>query len=377
MFLRTPGYPLFVGAILWVTNSVWSISPLQAALSVLAIVLVVLVGRQMISPAAGLLAGVLVALDPLQFALSGTILTESLATVLLVGAVAVAVPVFARPTDRVLLRHSFALGALIAASTIVRPTTYYFPVVVLVLFAIRFWHLPRRSMLSLMLAFALPILVVVGGWMVRNHYEVDSWQVSGSQAITMYCWHAAEVEARMNGVGIREARRGLECAPGGGEITVRCPSWWACDEQHPLAHGPSWDEMNRRGIEILMKHPVEAAEVFVRGLVREIAAPGSDTVSRYLHTNPSPGLTALLVTWNVMLWSLALVGAVVGLRSARRWYWIFVISVIGYVLVVSAGANAGARFRTPLVPLLALLAALGARHVVARLRGASSPPVSV
>lgn len=373
MFLRVPGYPVFVGAILWITNSQWSISPIQAGLSVFTVVIVVLVGRRMINPTAGLVAGVIVALDPLQFASSGTILAESLATLLLVAVVAAAVLVFARAPERVELRYPFAMGVLIATATLVRPTTYYFPIVVVMLLMIRFRHLPWRSTLAVVSAFVLPSVVLVGGWMVRNHDAVDSWQLSGSQAITLYCWHAAEVEARANGVTIRDAREDLECEPGGGEITTVCPSWWACDERQPLAHGPSWDEMNRRGIEILMRHPLESTEVFVRGLVREIAAPGTDTVGRYLHADSSPALAAVLFLWNIVLWALAIVGAAIGLRSSRRWFWVFVISIIVYVMVVSAGANAGARFRTPIGPLLALLAALGAYRILQCLRDMRSP----
>ena len=85
----------------------------------------------------------------------------------------------------------------------------------------------------------------------------------------------------------------------------------------------------------------------------------------------STPLAAVLFVWNMLLWSLALVGAVVGLRSRRRWFWGFVISLIVYVIVVSAGANSGARFRTPLVPLLALLAALGTRQVVRFIPGSA------
>ena len=41
MFLRTPGYPGLLAAILRVTNSQWSISPIQAALSVLSVLVTV------------------------------------------------------------------------------------------------------------------------------------------------------------------------------------------------------------------------------------------------------------------------------------------------------------------------------------------------
>src|SRR5205807_5221725 len=97
MFMRTPGYPGLLAAILWVTDSQWSISPIQAALSVLPVLVTVFVGRRVIGATAAMLAGVLVALDPLQFALSGTILTETLATLTLITIVAAGVAVFVRP----------------------------------------------------------------------------------------------------------------------------------------------------------------------------------------------------------------------------------------------------------------------------------------
>jgi 4-amino-4-deoxy-L-arabinose transferase-like glycosyltransferase len=375
MFLRTPGYPLFLAAILWVTDSQWSISPIQAASTLITVLLVVMIGRKVISPAAGLLAGIFVAVDPLQFALSGTILTESLTSLLVVGIAGAAIPVFVRQPERVQARHVVALAVLIAAATLVRPTTFYFPAVVVVLLVVRFWRVPRRSLLALGLAFLVPTVVIVGAWNVHNHERVRSWQISGSQALTIYCWHAAEVEARVSGVGVKEARRRLECSPGGwDDLASGCPSWWACDARQPLADGPSWDEMNRRGVRILREHPTQTAVVMARGLVREVAGPGTDTVGRFLHVRSSKPLSAVLFLWNVFLWSLAAVGAVVGLRSFRRWYWGFLLSVVGYVLLVSAGANSGARFRTPLVPLLALFAAMGARYIVGAMRRARGGP---
>jgi hypothetical protein len=94
--------------------------------------------------------------------------------------------------------------------------------------------------------------------------------------------------------------------------------------------------------------------MMIRGRAREVAGPGSDTVRRFLHTRSSLALSGLLFSWNAVLWCLALVGAIVGLRSPLRRFWLFVISLILYVLMASAGAQAGARFRTPIIPLVAL-----------------------
>jgi hypothetical protein len=44
-----------------------------------------------------------------------------------------------------------------------------------------------------------------------------------------------------------------------------------------------------------------------------------------------------------------------------------VIATIGYVIIVSLGDAAGARYRVPIIPLLALLAALGMQYSVRRL----------
>lgn len=376
-FLRTPGYPVLLATILWATNSEWSISPIQALLSGVAIVGTFLIGRRMIGVTAGLVAGAVVALDPLQFALSGTVLTETVATIVLLGMVAAAGLVFARAPERVRPRDALLLGATIAAATIVRPTTYYFPVIVVAMLAIRFRRQGWRPIVALMLAFTLPIVLVVGGWMLRNHDTLDSWQISGSQSLASYCWHAAEATARAEGIGMREAREQLECDPDGGvDIVAVCPSWWACDVPRPGGHGPSWDEMNRRAVDILTDHPVESAEVFLRGVALVAAAPGTDTVARFLNVQSSVPLAAVLFVWNATLWILAMVGAVVGVRSRHRWFWAFVSITIVYVVLVSAGGHASSRFRTPIVPLFALLAALGLRTIVLWLRERRGPSAS-
>lgn len=369
MFLRTPGYPGFLAAILWVTDSQWSISPIQAALSVSAVLVTVFVGRRVIGPRAAMLAGVVVALDPLQFALSGTILTEALATLTLVTIVAVGVAVFVRPPEQVRVRYFFVLGASLAAATMVRPTTYFFPPVVVVLLVWRFRQLGWRRLLMSVSAFILPILVVIGGWELRSHYAVHSWQLSGDAAVTIYCYDAAAVEAKVTSRNVHVTRVELGCHPGGwDDLATSCPPWWGCNVPHRLANGRGFDEMSSRGFHIVTRHPWESAGIVLAGLGRETFGPGTDTVSRFLHVRSSSLLTAPLFLWNLVLWSLALVGAIVALRSPLRAFWVFFMSVLLYVLFISAGAQSSARFRTPLVPLLALLAALGAKRVVRRFR---------
>jgi hypothetical protein len=56
---------------------------------------------------------------------------------------------------------------------------------------------------------------------------------------------------------------------------------------------------------------------------------------------------------------------------------VFVIVTIAYVILISTGKAGDARFRTPLVPLIALLAALGIRYCVQRVRRVAAAPPAV
>jgi hypothetical protein len=117
-------------------------------------------------------------------------------------------------------------------------------------------------MLVLLLALALPIVIVVGWLDVHNHSTVNSWH--RAQAVTLYCWNGAGVEAGER--RIREARHAWSASrsdsishwrPHGGRArsnpspTVRAGTRWAVGER------------------ILMHHPIQATEVMVQGLVRD------------------------------------------------------------------------------------------------------------
>lgn len=379
MFVRTPGYPAFLGAILWMTDSEWAISPIQATLSVLTVMTIVLVGWRLMGLTAGLVAGALVMLDPLQFIASGTILTEGVASLAIAAIAAVGVLVFAaRPPRDVSIGAVFGLGALVAVATMIRPTMWFYPAVLLVLLAIRFRGLPRRTLVTRLLVFVLPIALVVGGWQVRNHATVGSWQLSGATGLLMYCSNAAQIEARTSGTSMDETQRRLGCPPSGEDPDGVCRSdaGWTCRVPAADANGQGFDEWNRQGLQIMAEQPVQTARIVVEGAVRQIAGPGTDTVRRYIDVQGSIPLALGLFSWNAALWAVAAIGAMAGLRSRHRAYWAFLIATIGYVIVVSTGDAAGARYRVPVIPMLALLAVNGVLWGVRRLRSRGWHPAN-
>jgi 4-amino-4-deoxy-L-arabinose transferase-like glycosyltransferase len=379
MFVRTPGYPAFLAAILWITSSEWAVSPIQAAFSAMTVVAVVLVGWRLLGRTAGLVAGALLVLDPLQFMASGTILTEGIASVTVAAIAVGGLLVFGRRrAGDVTVGAVFGLGALVALATMVRPTMWFYPAVLLVLLGFRFRDVPRRALVMRLLAFVAPILLVVGGWQLRNHSEVDSWQLSGATGLLLYCSNGARIESRTTGTSMLAARERLGCPTEGEDPDGDCTSTegWTCRIPDPAARGQGFDEWNRRGLQIMTDHPVQAARILVEGVVRQVAGPGTDTVGQYVDLPASPPLVLGLFSWNTLLWALASMGAAAGLRSGHRSYWAFVIATIVYVIVISTGDAAYARYRVPIVPLLALLAANGVQWSVRRLRSRGAHPAS-
>jgi hypothetical protein len=276
----------------------------------------------------------------------------------------------ARPPRDVSIGAVFGLGALVAVATMVRPTMWLYPAVLLVLLAIRFRGLPRRTLVTRLLVFVLPIALVVGGWQVRNHATVGSWQLSGATGLLMYCSNAAQIEARTSGTSVDQTQRRLGCPPSGEDPDGVCRSdaGWTCRVPDADASGQGFDEWNRQGLQIMAEQPVQTARIVVEGAVRQIAGPGTDTVRRYIDVQGSIPLALGLFSWNAALWAVAAIGAMAGLRSRHRAYWAFVIATIGYVIAVSTGDAAGARYRVPVIPMLALLAVNGVLWGVRRLR---------
>jgi hypothetical protein len=145
----------------------------------------------------------------------------------------------------------------------------------------------------------------------------------------------------------------------------------------PDAAGQGFDAWGSDGIRIMLDHPVWTAKMLAEGVAGQVAGSGQSKLTWYLGIDGSLPITFALFAWAWVLWAFAAVGAVAGLRSRYRAFWLFMIVTIGYVILISTGKAGDARFRTPLVPVIALLAALGVRHVVLRVRRvAGTPPAA-
>lgn len=351
-FIRTPGFPLLLAGIVGISYSdTWLLVAL-AGISVTVILATWAVGRLVLGPGAGLVAATVVALDPLQNAASGMVMTETLSSLTLLGIVAAAWFTFGRGGERPQWRALVLLGTALAVAMLVRPTTYYLAPVVVAAVVVRWRRIGARHVTAAVAAMLLPLVLLLGGWQLRNQAQTGSWRFSGIDAVNLLCYRGADVQSRAEGRDIGDVRVDLGCDRGGAS--------WRPGTLPDESDGPAYDEMASRGIELHLDHPVQVAEMMGSAFVRVTFGPGSETVSDYLTFVPrGTPTTAALAGWNLALLAVALAGAWFALRdrAAPRTWWAFTAVLVAYVLVVSSGTEGYARFRTPIVPLVALLVA--------------------
>ena len=414
-FQRTPGYPAFVAIAYWITGDNDPggtgdavIVVVQAALSGLSVLLAMLVARRLSgSFGVALAAGLMVGLDPLQASQSGLIVSETLATLLTVLAVycavrcvpvpvPVPVPAAADPPARVEpsgvpLGWAAGCGLSLVAATYVRPTTYYFPFLVvlgLVVWAgVAVWrrrdHDVARRVLRGAVAFGLPCLVLLGAWNVRNHERVDSWKFSGLEGTNLYWYRAASVEAARDGTGLEATQVRLTEQLSRGLVPPFDYERYRSGEPPPAwqhRQGEYYDRAQHAALDILRDEPLLTAREYARGVYGQVIQSGWRSAFEYVLGDEPPTILVapgLLVVWAVEI--LAVVGAVAALRrpGPERWAHVLIVGLVVYVILVTAAgpdAGGGYRFRIPIWPIWSLYAALGLQALRARLPTRISSP---
>ena len=358
-FLRTPGYPAFIATVYLIFGpSHAALLLVQVLLSTLTVLVVYLLGARMWSVSVGLLAAAMTAFEPLQWYSAGTILSESLDTLLLMLVVAIGFIMFAQEKPK--LWWLFLLGLAVATATMVRPVTYYLPVFVIVLVAYRAVRrrMTLRHYARMIAVFLLPVIVIIGGWQFRNHEVVNSWRFSAIEAKNLDLFRGAGVVADEDRISLTAAQRRLITRLG----------------THPgESQGAYFGRMYRQGLQILASQPWEAAEGAAHGLLDEIDSTRSRTFA-YLGMPPASGALEYATTLVLAaFYALLLYGLVQVVRARHQLLaHFFVVGVAAYVLLVSAGPEAtggrGERFRSVVMPILILYAARGTQALAQLVR---------
>lgn len=342
---RTPVYPAMIAAIDAAGGGTRTIVMVQILLSLVTVYLVQRTGSLFVNERAGLLAALLVAVDPISIQLSLLVLTEVLFVLFMVAAAAL---VAAGRHERG-LRSCLAAGTCLGAAALTRPIALFVPFAFLPVWMRRSGSL--RSRFGATLTALVPFVLLVGAWVAWNHHRADAPTFSTIASVNMALYRGAGAIAEDEGIPMQAARLRLHA-----EAEERGVS-----SLEPVAAARLY---SRVGAEAVADHPVGAAVSAVKGLARTLLGPG---VAGFEHlTGRTEAKTPALV-WTVVAATIAHLVVLYGAAAAgllvcwRRWpdlFWL-AVPLAAYFLVLSAGAEAYSRFRAPAVPFLALIGGAG------------------
>jgi hypothetical protein len=328
--IRTPAYPLLL--VLFGAHTV-PVIVLQHLTSVaIAVALFLFTFRATNSRFAAFAASLMFALDTPSIHIANKLLTETTFTAILFLVFSM------RP-------RPVATGLLTGILVLLRP-------IAIVFFVLVAFRIPRRK---------LPVFVVAAlllplGWATRNRVQTGVFTVSSIANINMLTQRAAGVLAIEDGGNFRDdlldEQQGLvEDANAFVEQKLNVED--ACDL--PVAIRAR--EYGPYAMRIIAAHPVAFVQLTIRGILINIFDSAWEAMTPVSRLHPS------LLQYSLgFIPAIEFVFGVIGLavlwKADRMLAWRLGLTV-AYFIVMSAGGEAEARFRVPVVPQIAIAAAIG------------------
>jgi 4-amino-4-deoxy-L-arabinose transferase-like glycosyltransferase len=354
---RTPGYPLLWAVVYRLAGE----SNRRAAVLVGIAISTVTVGlsarlaERLWGVCAGLVAGLLLASDIASVTAARYLLTEALFTALVAAAVAAAASLVRG--DRPSGPRAALLGTLLAGAALTRPIGLFIaiPFGLWLVHSARALGWRRAPAAAIAAAVALPWIVLVGGWQLRNRAEVGAYVASDGPAKFLYMTRGADIVAHRDGISYEEARTRL---------------WHSIEERESREGVPRERLYLRAGLALAARHPFLFLETQVRELPSLMLGTGAAGVSQALGIDSASdpvrrwarGLLAGAAALHLLL---VYAGAAAGLRgagrepTAARLTLLLMAILTCYFVILSTGPQAYSRFRVPFMPLLAMAAGRG------------------
>lgn len=360
---RTPGYPLFLAALMTVFGKDLRILLIVQTIIVSFSVLVLYwLARRLLPPLTAFVGALLAALSPWGAVRAGFLLTDGL-FLLMLALLFLVMYIVVRNTRTLgmIIVGGSVVGLLTSAVVFVRPVLPLIPMVAIVLFAfypdkrVRAWMLAATMMLCALIPLHL--------WKMRNLQEAQFHGFSDVSGKAAWQWLASSVQGQVPGASMDRwaLLRAAELAEEKWTLSLQ----QADDERWRLANG------------VFRDHPFLTIYTF-----------GINAAEAFIH--PQPGtLTPARVNFQgdgVMLagiWATFLLCAALGMHHA--WTsgqtdgvmdrnWLLAILIICGVLTLSGGVafGAAARYRIPLELIVPLLAGVGLVRLMSINRAISS-----
>jgi 4-amino-4-deoxy-L-arabinose transferase-like glycosyltransferase len=366
---RTPGYPAFLAGVYSLFGESAPIASLvQIVIGVGTLALAYEIGSLLCGARVGLWSAALLACDPVSLALHELLMSETLFAFLLAASAANGLRLLkTRGTSP--LGAGF-VGLLIGLATLVRPVSYFLGPVVAVLLALCGAAGGWRQRLSAAVALLVPVIVIVGGWQVRNYARTGHAQFSEVAGRIALVSRGAAIVAWRDGLSLAEARRRVE---------EHVPST-GIEPGTELAH-----RQREAGVRLIRAHPLLFVLTEISRAGRMLCGPGEHRLV-WLLGHPAvdaPGLDLQVLpfgdflrkwvwqpSWVLAVFLFAVAYLAVLNVAILRWLWlsirtrswrgadVFLWGILVYFLAVGMTSS---RFRMPIMPLLVVYAAQGLR----------------
>lgn len=354
--VRTPGYPVFILAILWCKLNLKYMIMLQHMFRVLLIVCTsafafhVTANRRQT-----FVTGLFLCFDLPLLEAANSVMAEILFTLILMAAVWLLSMEPERPRPLV---ASLASGTLAGMAVLIRPVALFFFIPAIVYLLIVRRQSRVRATLAFFAAFAVcPLL-----WATRNYIQTDGFTVSSIGGLNMLLYRAAGAVAIEDTGGFDRNF----------DIRQHQLEEEACGHLEKL-YGKSCSELNDTqkakyfetfGREVLMRHKAAYLKLALRGTAFMMLGGDATRLASLTTISPSRSRKILLL-YSLPAFCLGLLG-LLKLWKTNRSFFFLVFLVVSYFVVVSAGAEAYSRLRVPIEPLYSLVVAAGAEVILNR-----------
>lgn len=372
MLLRTPGYPLFLALVQFLTgNLTWAVALFQNLLSVGLLVPVYLITRDLAGQKAARLGTLCTAISVLYFSLAFAVLTEMLCAFLLAWFVYFCVRFLNNPQSKTI----FMAALFLATAIYVRPAAYYFAGAATVFLLIS----QHRHWKKILMAFVLPLLIVLGIWHLRNLSTADYSGFSTVNAYNLYFWNEDFAAQKLN-LSIPQAHDYLQNAlpenfnsyPAKEQVKIyrrMALSWLKTGGFYKLLHAPHWAAKTLLGTNfvhtsrLLLGQPSNESEVSFETLNQT-----KSIHANYLKTTAAKLIFAISLLQVLLIAGLSIAGIIFLYKTNTKTSCFLALYCLYFWGIGSVFFGAYARFRAPFEFVLCILAAIGTNSLLHRLQ---------
>ncbi len=340
--LRTPGFSYTLALLLGlgVTGAALVQLVFASAIPLFGMVIARMITN---SKAIGVIAGIVLALDPTLAILSFQFYSDTLFLLLFLPWLILTLRYFERWDAVTLVASAILMGAAI----LVRPVVQYLPFLIMLGIL---WHFRREWRRAVMHSgvYLIVICAILAPWVMRNQEVFGTPGLSAQSSFILYTNLAPAVLSVATGVDFLEERAAFltEAEYKGDAIT--------------LANG---GEYTKRALEVVLAHPLPTAWVVGKSLFTFFTNDGFYAFLARIGYEPNnflPFLIVMRLVW-IAVTLAAFVGALVYVRRERSLRTILVLFLVAYFALTSAATAFGTnpRYRLPVDPIIIALAAIG------------------